>query len=857
MGLKTLAIPSETQDMTQTQPSPQEEYRLSFLRHLANRLEAVEQRIHRHRHTGWDLAGISLLHDDVQRLAGSAGRYALIVPSQRLLMLEQLLSQQLAWKRLPDPPQGDRFLAQLLSVKASLAELPEFRKSPAPTDDATIDIPGTFVDGAPGPATPNVAAAKQSALAAAYGWAPVRQVFVLSDHNAFAADICQRLKAEGFEVDAVHSIDALTGLLKGMAPELLFVDASRIDDLATAGSARCESLKRSPDKDARIRLVALAPQDNLQTRLEARRAGVDLLLFPPFNIVEVMRQVQAQLAPPEEDPVRVLIVEDDRAQALFAQSVLANAGITAQVELDALRVLDTLEGFRPDMILMDLHMPHADGMELTALIREHQAFMDIPVVFLTGENDPEARTEAINAGGDDFLTKPVGPKNLIDAVRSRVKRRRAVVRRNRRIEVRDERTGLYRRGFLFDRINDAIGTAADQGSRVGGVLFVEIEDVTALRERFGLIALERILAAAARLLAEAVGETLVAATLIDHAFVVLAPELDDAALVGLGTRLRATLTRHPFQEDGKPQRLTVEVSACPLRYGFDDASALITTVERACHEARVGDRGVRLYAPAEDSEQSPEASLARLIRDAIGGDGFGLVYQPIVAVHGAQDAQYQTLLRLRDTSGRLVPAAEILPLAERAGLMIDIDRWVLTRAMSVLAQQRDSGQGVRLFVPQALTTFAAKDQDVFLKAELAAHQLSGSSLVLECRLADALLNPPALQAFLRSMGGNGVQLCLGQYEHAADADHLLDRIRLGYLKLAPKYVIGNGPQELSSELRTLCERAHRLDIQVIGHRVEDPLTASMLQGCGVDCLQGNFVKGAGEELAFDFDAAMI
>jgi CheY-like chemotaxis protein len=67
-------------------------------------------------------------------------------------------------------------------------------------------------------------------------------------------------------------------------------------------------------------------------------------------------------------------------------------------------VLESLKSLKPDLILIDLHMPLANGAELTALIREHPAFTYLPIVFLSGENDPDVRFDAINSGGDDFLT---------------------------------------------------------------------------------------------------------------------------------------------------------------------------------------------------------------------------------------------------------------------------------------------------------------------------------------------------------------------------------------------------------------------------------------------------------------------
>ena len=82
-----------------------------------------------------------------------------------------------------------------------------------------------------------------------------------------------------------------------------------------------------------------------------------------------------------------------------------------------------MEEFQPDLVLMDLHMPGMNGTELTTLIRAHAAFAHTPIVFLTGDPDPERQFEVLEVGADDFLTKPVRPRHLIAAVESRVRAR--------------------------------------------------------------------------------------------------------------------------------------------------------------------------------------------------------------------------------------------------------------------------------------------------------------------------------------------------------------------------------------------------------------------------------------------------
>src|SRR5690606_21274555 len=179
-----------------------------------------------------------------------------------------------------------------------------------------------------------------------------------------------------------------------------------------------------------------------------------------------------------EDPYRVLIVEDDRSQALFATSVLAGAGIQAEAIADPDQVMARLEAIRPDLVLMDLHMPAIDGAELTNMIRSHAELSHTPIVFLTGDPDPERQFEVLEIGADDFLTKPVRPRHLIAAVENRIMR----ARQQHAQRVADKAgtgTGLHTRSRMFQRLATAIP------NDTGALHVVELAGIPVLREKLG------------------------------------------------------------------------------------------------------------------------------------------------------------------------------------------------------------------------------------------------------------------------------------------------------------------------------------------------------------------------------------
>ncbi|HBK45668.1 MAG TPA: response regulator receiver protein, partial [Xanthomonadaceae bacterium] len=144
-----------------------------------------------------------------------------------------------------------------------------------------------------------------------------------------------------------------------------------------------------------------------------------------------------------------------------------------------------------DLVLMDLHMPDLDGIRLTTLIRQNPQHQLLPIVFLTGDPDPERQFEVLDSGADDFLNKPIRPRHLIAAVSNRIRRARQQALQSAGVAMAalsDPETGLPTRGHLMQQLGEAL-----DAHRTGGLVFIEIASALGLRERFGYAAFERLM----------------------------------------------------------------------------------------------------------------------------------------------------------------------------------------------------------------------------------------------------------------------------------------------------------------------------------------------------------------------------
>lgn len=676
------------------------------------------------------------------------------------------------------------------------------------------------------------------------------RIYHLTAHGPLSLALDQCFEAQGLDVELVEDIDELKELLNALPADLAIVDAEFGGELEGLG-LDMRGLRQKQGR--KMRLVALSEADDINLRLSARRAGVDALIVGAKTAADVIKRLRVLLEPGSESPYRILIVEDDRSQALFAEGILRNNGMETLVVLDSMEVMSALEQFQPDLLLMDLNMPGANGIELTSLIREQEAFMHTPIVFLSGEHDEDRQFDAIDAGGDDFLSKPIRPRYLISAVQNRVRRHRAMENRQQKKGGVDLHTGLYERQDLLTLINTHLQRGTD---KKGGIFLLEMEGMASLRERFGIAAFEQMQQDAVRVIAQQAVDCPIG-RFGDGSYLIYASQPDEAALMAMALQCRTSLVQNAFHVQGQPLRLRASVGVCAFRHSFHDSGAMLSAVEKVTREARTSERGVRQYEPPKSEDAAREAALLKQVREAIDQHSLELLYQPVVAVAGSDDSQYQTLLRLRDTSGRLLSAAEVIPMAERSDLIVDIDRWVLMQAVALIRDRRIEQRPMRLFVTQSPLTLADTSQAEWLRSELADNDVPGASLVIELRMEDASIHAATVRQFCDSLVSLGVQFCLSQFELNAETEGLLEQLPLGFVKLARKYSAGLQTQTTRDELKTLIDRAHRRGLEVIGTGVEDPQAAATLWMSGIDFIQGNLVQEADSGLDFDFQQAVL
>jgi EAL domain-containing protein (putative c-di-GMP-specific phosphodiesterase class I) len=226
-----------------------------------------------------------------------------------------------------------------------------------------------------------------------------------------------------------------------------------------------------------------------------------------------------------------------------------------------------------------------------------------------------------------------------------------------------------------------------------------------------------------------------------------------------------------------------------------------------------------------------------VIRSALDNDNFVLFCQPVFSLQAERITQYELLLRLRDADGRMVRPFGFLEPADRYGLMSEIDRWVVTHALDLLAA--DASGDLRLEVNLAGQTLGDPELVALIEQQIAATDLDPARLILEVSENVAVANLEACQRLAKHLRGLGCAFALDDFGSTfASFRHLRD-LPVNYLKIDGDLVVTVTESRTGQlTVKSLVELARGLGAETIAEYVSDDQTLEFLREQGVGYAQG-------------------
>ena len=319
-----------------------------------------------------------------------------------------------------------------------------------------------------------------------------RLIYLCDDEPEQVDQLIHHLRCFGHEVVQFIDTDTFFNAVLTRRPDAVIMDV-QFPQGQTAGTETLTSLNKLTGQP--LPAIVLSAHSDFHSRLSAVRAGCSGYFTKPVKPLDLMLAVDELTAPAAEEPLKVLVVDDEPEAAAYHALLLEESGmLTHQVHHPA-DALTVMERFSPDLLLVDVYMPVCSGEELASIIRQQPEHLGLPIIYLSSETDSQKQISAMSAGVEAFLTKPVQPEELVSAVQLRAERLRLL----RSLMTRDSMTGLYNHSTTTELINKNLAQAHRDNSQ-HAMAMIDIDHFKHVNDTHGHLAGDQVIITLARLL---------------------------------------------------------------------------------------------------------------------------------------------------------------------------------------------------------------------------------------------------------------------------------------------------------------------------------------------------------------------
>lgn len=175
-------------------------------------------------------------------------------------------------------------------------------------------------------------------------------------------------------------------------------------------------------KQAPVPIVLLSTHASSKDRVEAVHVGAQLFLQKPMSPEAILQAAAPLLTPPQQPPIKILLVDDDPLITNVLRSSLEPRNIELAELQDSVQFWETLHSVQPDLLILDVNMPGINGIELCQTVRADLQWSRLPIIFLTAKTDYQTQQKIFLAGADDLITKPIDPAELSNRILNRFRR---------------------------------------------------------------------------------------------------------------------------------------------------------------------------------------------------------------------------------------------------------------------------------------------------------------------------------------------------------------------------------------------------------------------------------------------------
>lgn len=408
---------------------------------------------------------------------------------------------------------------------------------------------------------------------------------------------------------------------------------------------------------------------------------------------------------------------------------------------------------------------------------------------------------------------------------------------------RDALTGLYNRHRFQQELARTM-LESDRHRMRAAVMFFDLDEFKTINDTYGHRAGDALLIRVAGEIGALVRRNEVLARLGGDEFAVLLPNVTDHEAEALAERVVRAIAQIPFRFEGQNLRLTTSLGIAYYPTHAADADDLVARADIAMYQAKdAGKNTWRVYrADAEaDSEMRSRLTWGERISNAIDKNLFQLHFQGVYRADDSTLSHLEALIRMIDERdpGQLIMPAHFIPLAEKSGRILEIDRWVIREAVRILASRTNIPP---IAVNLSGRSLSEPDLPQFIGDELRAAGVAPRRLVVEITETAAVADLHDAQRMIEALGQLGCGISLDDFGVGFASFAYLKHLNVDTIKIDGIFIrdLPNDPDN-QVFVQAMVSVALGLGKSVVAEYVEDGKTLALLRNYGVDLVQGYFL----------------
>lgn len=398
-----------------------------------------------------------------------------------------------------------------------------------------------------------------------------KTIYLITPENTWGNDLAEQLNYFNYRVQVFNQFEQLQTAINALYPDAIIVDMAILNEQITSWLI---NIKNSPSK-LPLPIIYSSTSGALDVHLQAVRSGGDAFFVCPTDVMNLAVKLDILCGTKPAEPYRILIVEDTLSLSKYYEAILQKAGMSCVVINNPLQAAQPLVEFRPDLILTDLYMPQCTGIELATMIRQQDIFAAIPILYLSSEEDKAKQSLAMGSGGDDFLTKPIVPEDLVTIVQRRAQRARLVGS----MISKDSLTGLLNHTAIQERLHTEIARAARQKSDFVFAM-IDLDHFKQINDTHGHQIGDLVITNLCRLLLKRLRRTDIAGRYGGEEFSLILPDTNMENALKICNQIREN-----FAQLNSAFKATFSVGAASYS-DYKDADSLTNAADRALYDAK-------------------------------------------------------------------------------------------------------------------------------------------------------------------------------------------------------------------------------------------------------------------------------